>query len=144
MGYRSDVRIVTSKKGYRELIKSISDYYKKNNVPKEYHFDLINNLDVNCENKFQKYFGWNSIKWYSYPDVNAIEEGLQRLEEKDLSYRFAKLGEDYDDYEEYYHDSNNEKEPVLEWPYVQRYFDDEEIIENIRKQDNIKRDEVER
>ena len=33
MGYRSDVRIVTSKKGYRELIKSISDYYMKYYVP---------------------------------------------------------------------------------------------------------------
>ena len=30
MGYRSDVRIVTSKKGYNELKKSIQEYYKEN------------------------------------------------------------------------------------------------------------------
>ena len=144
MGYRSDVRIVTSKKGYKELMKNIADYYKKNNVPKEYQYDLINHVNINCENKYQKYFGWDNIKWYSYPDVNAIEEGLHRLEEKDLSFRFARLGEDYGDYEEYYHDSSNEKEPVLEWPYVQRYFDDDEVIVNISKQNNITKDEVER
>jgi len=144
MGYRSDVRIVTSKRGYKELLKSISDYYKKNNVPKEYQFDLINNLDVNGENKFQKYFGWNSIKWYSYPDVEAIEEGLRKLEEKDLSYRFARLGENYEDYEEYYHDSSNEKEQDLEWPSLERYFNDSYVIEHINEQDKRIKEEVER
>ena len=49
MGYRSDVRIVTSKKGYKELMKNIADYYKKNNVPKEYQYDLINHVNINCE-----------------------------------------------------------------------------------------------
>ena len=51
MGYRSDVRIVTSKRGYNELKKSIQDYYKENDIPKDYQFDLLNNTnDSTCLN----------------------------------------------------------------------------------------------
>ena len=31
MGYRSDVRIVTSKKGFKELTKFVNDYMKDKN-----------------------------------------------------------------------------------------------------------------
>lgn len=144
MGYRSDVRIVTSKRGFKELLKYIDAYYEKNNVPKEYQFDLINNLDVNYENRFQKYFGWDNIKWYSYPDVEAIEEGLRKLEDNDFSFRFARIGEGYDDYEEYYNDAENEKEKDLEWPFLVRYFDDTFVMENIKYQDKKGHEEVER
>ena len=75
MGYRSDVRIVTSKRGYNELKKSIQDYYKENDIPKDYQFDLLNNTNVMEINKYQVYLGWNNIKWYGYPDVDAIEDG---------------------------------------------------------------------
>lgn len=133
MGYRSDVRIVTSKRGYNELKKSIQDYYKENDIPKDYQFDLLNNTNVMEMNKYQVYLGWNNIKWYGYPDVDAIEDGLSKLKDKDLSYRFARLGENYDDYEEHSHESLNDKEQDLDYPSMERYFDDDSIIDRMKE-----------
>ena len=111
MGYRSDVRIITTKRGYDELRK--------------------------FTDKYAKYIGWNSIKWYEYggsdyEDVNAIMEGLQHLKEQDLSYRYARIGESYDDYDEHYYESENEEEQDLEYPSMERYFDDEYVIDNMK------------
>ena len=133
MGYRSDVRIVTSKKGYNELKKSIQEYYKENDIPRDYQFDLLNNTNVMEINKYQVYLGWNNIKWYGYPDVDAIEDGLSKLKDKDLSYRFARLGENYDDYEEHSYESLNEKEQDLDYPSLERYFDDDSIIDRMKE-----------
>ena len=133
MGYRSDVRIVTSKRGYNELKKSIQEYYKENDIPRDYQFDLLNNTNVMEINKYQVYLGWNNIKWYGYPDVDAIEDGLSKLKDKDLSYRFARLGENYDDYEEHSHESLNEKEQDLDYPSMERYFDDDSIIDRMKE-----------
>lgn len=135
MGYRSDVRIVTSKRGYKELINFISSFYKKNNIENNNQYRLLKHLDVKHENKFQKYFGWNNISWYNDVEIKAIEEGLQYLKDNDYSYRFAKLGERYDDYEEHYHESSIEKEQGLEFPSLERYFDDSYALEILKKQD---------
>src|SRR5574344_801960 len=100
MGYRSNVRIMISKKGYDELKKYTDNYLFEKNW--EYG-NLLNNFDIRAVNNDSVYLGWNDIKWYDYEDyedVNAIVYGLKYLEENDYSYRFARLGEDYDDYEE--------------------------------------------
>jgi histidyl-tRNA synthetase len=99
MGYRSDVRIITSKKGFNELEKYITKYLKGKN-----DWNLLHQLDVDNSNDYERYFGWNSVKWYEnsegFEDVDAVMSGLQHLEEKDLSYRYARMGESYGDYEE--------------------------------------------
>ncbi len=47
MSYRSDVRIVTSKKGYKELEK-----YVKDNLPKDSRdYNLLNSKDVDMWNE---------------------------------------------------------------------------------------------
>ena len=56
MGYRSDVRIIVSKNGYKELRKYIDEHirkYKINNIKEgsvadvnNYDFNLLNSLDV--------------------------------------------------------------------------------------------------
>lgn len=134
MGYRSDVRIMTSRKGFDEL-KKFTDKYLKD---KNYTFgNLLDQLDLNKETKYAKYIGWNSIKWYEccgsdYVDVNAIMEGLQHLKEKDFSYRYARIGESYDDYDEHYYESEKEEEQDLEYPSIERYFDDDYVIDNMK------------
>ena len=133
MGYRSDVRIIISKKGYNELKKHIQKYYDEKNISKEYQFDLLNHTDIREANKYQVYLGWDNIKWYGYPDVDAIEEGSSRLKDNDYSYRFARLGEYTDDYEECYYDSTKEKEQNLDFPWLERYFNDDYIIGEMEK-----------
>lgn len=136
MGYRSDVRIVTSKKGFKELKKFTDNYLKEKNYT---YGNLLDDCQVISENKWSKYFGWDSIKWYEYcddyEDVSAIMEGLKHLEKNDMSYRYARIGESYDDYEEFSYESENEKEQDLEYPSMVRYFDDEWVKENMHQFD---------
>lgn len=134
MGYRSDVRIITTKKGFDEL-KKYTDKYLKD---KEFKWgNLLDKLNVNEETKYAKYFGWDNIKWYEYCDgyenIDAIVKGLDYLEENNYSYRFARLGENYDDYEERSYESYDEKEQDLEYPYMVRYFDDENLINDMKR-----------
>lgn len=137
MGYRSDVRIITSKKGFKELRKFTDNYLKENNW--EYG-NLLDSCNLKFENDNSIYFGWDSIKWYDFSDdcedVVAISKGLEHLKEQDLSYRYAIMGEDLNDYEESYYESTNEKEQDLEFPCLARYFDDDYVIEKM-KQNNM-------
>lgn len=129
MGYRSDIRIMTTKKGFDKLKKYTDKYLKDRN----YKYDnLLDILDFNYETEYAKYFGWDSVKWYEncddYDEVDAIMKGLDYLEENDYSYRYARIGEDYSDYEEKYFESEKEEEQDLEYPSMTRYFDDDYII----------------
>ena len=93
MGYRSDVRIMTSKKGFKLLNKYVKDRISK------------------CENK-------------------------------DYSFRFARIGENYDDYEEDYYDSTKEEEQDLLYPCITRYFLDDMIEQEMDRYKNIEDKEL--
>jgi hypothetical protein len=127
MGYLSDVRILTTKKGYNELNKFVNEYMQKLNHEE---CNLMKNLDIKEENKFEIYFGWNEVKWYEgiYSNVDAIMNGLSDLEDKDYSFRYARLGERYDDYDESCYESDTE-EQELEYPCLLRKFDDDYTID---------------
>ncbi len=131
MGYRSDVRIVTSKRGFKELKKFNDKYLKERNE----QYSLLDQMKIKYEDSNVIYFGWDFVKWYegSYPSVDAICEGLNHLEEKDLSYRYARLGEDMEDYEESYYESTKEKEQDLEYPTLIREFDDNYFVETMNR-----------
>ena len=133
MGYRSDVRIMTTKKGFKELKKFTDDYLKGKNFT---YGNLLDDLQINEETKYAKYFGWDSIKWYDgcegFEDVDAIMEGLSHLADKDFSYRYARIGESYDDYEELSHESDIEEEQDLEYPSMTRYFEDDWIVNQMK------------
>ena len=121
MGYRSDVRIITSKKGFEELKSFVNKYLGE----RDCNYNLLNSLEIENNKGDQIYFGWDYIKWYDgfdgYEDVTAIVEGLDYINEKGYGYRFARLGEDYDDYEEKYDDGDNED--WLDWINVIRKFE---------------------
>lgn len=140
MGYRSDVRIMTTKKGFKELNKYVKDYLSKLN-PDEYN--LLDNLEFKAENDYAVYFGLNWLKWYDgYDSVDAIESGLNHLRDKDMSFRFARIGESYDDYEEDSYESENEEEQDLEYPSMNREFDDSYVIEEMERVSPIKEYEI--
>lgn len=130
MGYRSDVRILTSKKGFAELNKYVNNYLKDKN-----EYNLMENIQYKKENDFCCYFGWNWVKWYEhdYDSVTAIMNGLEHLKENEYSYRYARIGENYDDYDEHYYESEKEEEQDLEFPNIIREFDDDYVSANIEK-----------
>ena len=126
MGYYSDVRICTTKKGYEELNHFVSDFIKKENLDPE--FNLLDKTSVHLitDAGQQHYFGWDSIKWYEDSDsyVTAIDKGLEHLKNLEIPYEFGRIGEDIDDITEYVTGDYN-----LDYIPIVRYFDDGEIKE---------------
>ena len=139
MGYRSDIRIVTSKEGFEKLQEFVRNHLKKN---KE-NYNLLEECDIKQEGKNQCYFGWNWVKWYEhdYPEVVAIMEGLNHLGENEYSYRYMRIGESYEDIEEQSYDGEKENEIDLEYPNMLREFDDEYIIQSIQEKTTIDKEE---
>lgn len=136
MGYRSDIRIVTSKNGFEKLKEFVKNYLEEKKVDtKEYN--LLEELEVKVEGKNQIYFGWNYLKWYDgYLDVDAIMEGIDYLGENEYSYRYMIIGESYDDCQEQSYDGDKDKEIYLEYPSMIREFDDD-YIKNILEDKQI-------
>lgn len=136
MAYRSDVRIIVSKNGYEELKK-----YVDNNLPvEEKKYNLLENTDLKLFKDDQVLLGWNSVKWYEYSDfkeVDSIMNGLIDLQEKEYSYRFARIGEQIDDIEERYVDGNNDSNIYLEYPAIDRYFYDDHFIIESEKEEEL-------
>lgn len=136
MGYRSDVRIITTKKGFDELNNYVKKYLKEKG---DYDYNLLDNLKFKAENDYAVYFGWNYLKWYEgYDSVDAIVDGLNHLKENNMSYRFARLGESYDDYEEESFESDLEEEQDLDYPSMLREFDDSYVIEEMNRINPVK------
>lgn len=137
MEYISDVRIITSKKGFNKLKKFTDKYLKNNNFRYE---NILNICDIIDENNKERYFGWNNIKWYEgfegYENVDAIMRGLKYLADNDYSYRYAKIDKNFYHYEEYVYESDKEEEQGLDFLCVNRSFDDEYISQNMAKQND--------
>lgn len=118
MGYRSDVRIVIKKKDYPKFNKYVEDYIAE----KQAQYNLMEHIDVKEEGTQTIYIGWNYLKWYKeYPEVQAVHEALNKFNDEGLSFTFARMGEDYEDFEV---DNNNYDLP---FPQLMQYFDDTQI-----------------
>lgn len=126
---KSDVRIVTSINGFEMLQQFIESCINKNADDSS-----AKNLLKDCfqhKNHKQCYFGWNEYSnWDSFGDKSSefIMEGLRFLEENDYSYRYYRLGEDKEDYDEHHFDSEKEGEQDLEYPNITRTFDDRYVV----------------
>jgi len=129
MDYRSQVRIITTKNGFKELKKFNKEYFANN--PNINNDDLINNLDFKEEIKDKVYFGWDRIKWYTgYKYVDLIMDGLAYLAKNDFSFSFSRMGDDLYDYDVLYYKSKVKKQS-LNLPYIIRQFDDEKTKNNL-------------
>lgn len=70
MGYRSDIRIVTTKDGFEKLKEFVKKYLEEKKLDiKEYN--LLEELDTKADGKEQCYFGWNGL--------NGMKEIIQKL-----------------------------------------------------------------
>lgn len=146
MGYRSDIRIVTTKDGFEKLKEFVKKYLEEKKLDiKEYN--LLEELDTKADGKEQCYFGWNGLKWYEgdYPEVDAIMNGINYLGENEYSYRYMRIGESYDDIEEQSYDGEKDNEICLEYPNMIREFDYEylkDLIED-KKLENLEENKEE-
>ncbi len=110
MGYRSEVKIVTTIEGFNEMKNYVDKYLhvesNATNNTSEMPYNLLDNLDEKVLDEENNYvlFGWNYIKWYDmyYKDVIAVCKALKHLEEKNIPYQFVRIGEDPTDIEDRY------------------------------------------
>ena len=59
------------------------------------------------------------------------------MSDKEYSYRYMRIGEEYDDVEEQYCDGEKDKNIFLEYPSMIREFDDEYVKEQLKENDKI-------
>lgn len=137
MGYRSDVRIITSKDGYKQLQRHVQKYLKD----KKSDYNLLDNLDLMSVSSKGVLIGWDTIKWYEWSDfthIDSVMDSLQKLKEDDYSYRYARIGENYEDIEEEYYDSRNRGDDYIPYIEIIRDFDDDymkkELIADAKKE----------
>lgn len=141
MGYLSDVRIVTSKKGYEVLDNYVKKYLRDREISRTWNLMKQCNFMKKTENEVC--FGWNSLKWYEeYEDVKAVMSGLNNLRKNDYSYNYARIGESYDDFETDCYESNSKGEKDLTYLSVIREFNDDDICEQLEYNSNLKNIEM--
>lgn len=135
MSYKSDVRIITSKKGYDKLRKHVEKYLKEKNDDS----NLLEEPDIRFVTSKGVLIGWDSIKWRewsNWPEIDSILSGLHELESEDYSYRFSRIGEGIDDIEERYYDSEHREDEDIPYIDIEREFNDEYmkdgLLEDIR------------
>lgn len=106
MGYRSDVRIATTREGYNRICKRVDklsegrDGYPLIGMKRKPEFVEKGGDSV--------VFGWDWIKWYEgmYVDVTNVMTALAEIEADGLPYEFCRVGEEYDDIEFYCRNGN--------------------------------------
>lgn len=114
MGYYSDVRLTTTKKGWERLKEEAGDNY------------LIEYADELADSKNIIYLGWNDVKWYSEGD--DLVKLMRELNEKEgHPYGFMRIGESEEDVE--YEDIMEEYD--IPRPYMIRKPDDKYIEEEL-------------
>ena len=89
MGYYSQVAISMSKENYERL----KVFDKENRDLK----DLLDIAEIKERNEVIV-LSWDSLKWYpDFAGVQAIEEFLASISDRNESYSFIRLGEEIDD-----------------------------------------------
>lgn len=126
MGYRSDIRIRTTKEGL-EIMKKFIEKYIKENINNEenlkgYDYNLLNSAEI-TEAEDSVTLDWYNLKWYEgikgYEDVDAIMKSLDELSNKNIDYQYVRIGEEDDDIEEKWSINNGSFDGF----YVSRFFE---------------------
>jgi len=133
MGYRSDLRVITTKEGLRH----IKDFL--NNKIEEIGFNLMDYLVVDKEVKDIAYIGWKRL---NVKETDTIELALYELEEKDISYGYCCIGESLEDITEMNYISDNKKDDLPNISYI-RDFDENDMEQQLNKYVNSTKETIE-
>jgi hypothetical protein len=100
MGYYSDIRINTTKRGCKRLMELIPEQYK-DAVERTMEFDE--------EEVAGTTFGWDDTRWIEccYPEFDAVLAALKTLGKEGYPVEYIRVGENIDDVDEReYNDTN--------------------------------------
>lgn len=95
MAYVSKIRIGTTNEGFTFLRNYVKEAMKETG----FSYSYMENYKVFAKTHDTIFIGWDWVNFYDErPDVKAIYEALGIMEEEEISYRMAKVGEDYAEY----------------------------------------------
>lgn len=98
MGYRSEVKVITTKEGWEKLDRAVR---KASGITPENENDKFWLTDkTHFTNDGNYIIGeWDDYKWYqeSFEDVAAFMETLIKLTDDHIPYEFLRIGEDWED-----------------------------------------------
>lgn len=104
MGYRSDVKIITTKEGWEKL----KEAEEKAQPEQDWGLYLTDErTSLLCDGKYVL-FEIEHVKWYkSDPEVAAIIATLLSFDGIGIPYRYVRVGEDYSDNDCWYSDGDD-------------------------------------
>lgn len=119
--YRSDFRLVTTTKGLEIMKKECND---------DLLLGIIENAVINKTAGDIIYLGWNRL---NTDFVNSIKNLLYELEEQNITYKTAIMGEDFDDVSTYEYVSSKDEDKNIPTPDIDRTFNENAINEALQK-----------
>lgn len=126
MGYRTEVRFITTKEGYNTMKKYINENSENNHGLE----DLLEDVDMEKKVKDLVVLGWDSLRG---DGVEALNEITLDLYDKDISYRYFSLGENIQDIEESSHTSKKDKNKFIPYICITREFDDKYLTQELKQ-----------
>ena len=116
MGYRSEVKIVTTREGYDQMCERVDTLSE--GLGTSPLMGSCRKPDFFEESDGCVVFGWDYIKWYEglFADVSNVADALSEIDECGLPYEFCRIGESWDDIE--FRTSCNNDELALKWVLV--------------------------
>lgn len=99
MGYRSDVRIATTREGYDRMCRRVDELSEVHGT-----YPLIGTRrmpEFFEEQDGSVVFGWDWVKWYDgmLSDVTNVMTALSEIVGAGVPCEFCRVGEEYDDIE---------------------------------------------
>lgn len=97
MGYRSDVKLITTKAGWERLENAVSKV--RADIEYEYWITSEAKATTICDGKYIL-AEWDDRKWYEcFDDVGAFMKELYDMARDHVAFKFMRVGEDYEDVE---------------------------------------------
>ena len=130
MSTYSDVRIITTKKGFTQMYDIIKDELEKTEN-KEFS-NALDNLNVKYFTPNFVLFGWDYINYDSnFSDYKFVKDALNKLEELDISYSISVKCESMQEVHEYKFESEKNNYIYIPIPSIMYSFDDKETINEL-------------
>lgn len=105
MGYYSDIKLITTKEGWKKLEQATSKVRSKDDTA--YWVTSEAEVMTLCDGKYAL-AEWNSVKWYegNMTDVDVLMATLKTFDDQNIPYDYMRTGEEYDDFDRQYGDAN--------------------------------------
>lgn len=127
MGYRSEVRVVTTLEGFEAMQEIAFKIAEKEGIANDMTLFPVAGQDPDAFFDFydaqEDYlcFGFDWVKWYNnYKDVSLFMKTLEVANERGVDWQFIRIGEEFGDVEDFSSDDFYNNSPsIILYPRVE-------------------------